>query len=128
MKICIYIERDRQIDKAILFEKQSINLSIRKEIKVKSGQNSLPFAYWLENIKNINYNVFTVSYILEFYSLQKEIILKIAMSLNLKHIAISQKDLQVKFHSKNHYHIMLQEIYYNSEIFDVKMGSWKSIY
>ena len=128
MKICIYRERDRQIDKAILFEKQSINLSIRKEIKVKSGQNSLPFAYWLENIKNINYNVFTVSYILEFYSLQKEIILKIAMSLNLKHIAISQKDLQVKFYSKNHYHIMLQEIYYNSEIFDVKMGSWKSIY
>ena len=66
---------------------------MRKEIKVKSGQNSFSFLYWLENIKNINYNVFTVSYILEFYSLQKEIILEIAMSLNFKHIAIPQKDL-----------------------------------
>ena len=92
MYIYIYRETDRLI-KQYCLKKQSINLSIRKEIKGKSGQNSLPFVYWLENIKNINYNVFTVSYILEFYSLQKEIILKIAMSLNLKHIAIPQKDL-----------------------------------
>ena len=44
-----------------------------------------------------------------------------------KEYCYSTKDLKLKFHAENHYHILLQEIFYNSKNFDVKMGSYNSI-